>query len=152
MVEIDFKNQGPESYDSFEKTFNELAVKVFEHLSVKENYIIDVTIVDNETIHNVNNQYRHIDRPTDVISFAYHDDENEAKLVNPNFPNPLGSILISFEKASEQAEMYKHSLLREMSFLFVHGCLHLLGYDHMKKEDEKVMFTLQDEILGGRKS
>ena len=152
MVQIDFNNQGPESFDSFEEIFNGLAEKVFNYLSINDNYIIDVTIIDNNSIHQVNKTYRKIDRPTDVISFAYHDDEEEKKLVNSIFPNPLGSILISYEKAEEQAKEYGHSLLREMSFLFVHGCLHLLGYDHMTPEDEKTMFLLQDKILGGRKS
>ena len=151
MVQIDFNNQGPESYDSFEEKFNELALKVFSHLSITDNFIIDVTIVDNNTIHLVNKNYRKIDRPTDVISFAYHDDEEEKKLINSQFPNPLGSIIISYEKAEEQAQSYGHSHIREMSFLFVHGCLHLLGYDHMTPDDEKEMFKLQDEILGGRK-
>ena len=62
-------------------------------------------------------------------------------------PKFLGEIYISIDKAIEQAKLYKHSFLREISFLFVHGLLHLLGYDHMKKEDEEVMFKIQDEIL-----
>jgi len=150
MSELDFINNGPESFDSYESIFQELMERVFNHLSVSENYIIDVNIVNNEFIHNVNKEYRGVDRPTDVISFAFEDDENEKNLVG-DFPKSLGSIIISYEKAEEQAKEYGHSLLREMSFLFVHGTLHLLGYDHMKPEDEKVMFALQDEILGERK-
>ena len=101
-------------------------------------------------IHKINREYRGVDRPTDVISFAFLDDEEEKTLVGQKQIS-LGTILISYEKAEEQAKEYGHSLVREMSFLLVHGLLHLLGYDHMTKEDEKVMFKLQDEILGGRK-
>ena len=104
--------------------------------------------MDNEFIHNINRDYRHIDRPTDVISFAFLDgDENKDKIFQSNAMVVLGEIYISFDKAREQALAYGHSLDRELKFLFVHGLLHLLGYDHMTKEDEKIMFALQDEIL-----
>ena len=150
MIEIDYINQGPKTYDGFAKVFNDLAKKVYKHLSLKDNYLVDVSVVDNKFIHQINREYRGVDRPTDVISFAFLDDKEEQTLVGLDQIS-LGTILISFEKAEEQAKEYDHSLLREMSFLFVHGLLHLLGYDHMKKEDEIVMFKLQDEILGGRK-
>ena len=148
-MELDFVNQGPASYDAYEKVYRDLYEKVFSHLGLEGNYFTDVTIVDNKTIHEINRDYRGVDRPTDVISFAFLDDENEFK-PNDGSPISLGEIIISYEKAEEQAEEYGHSLFREMSFLFVHGMLHLLGYDHMKKEDEVVMFRLQDEILGER--
>ena len=148
-MELDFVNNGPASYDAFEKTFVDLMKKTFAHLKVKENYLVDVTIVNNEDIHKVNREYRGVDRPTDVISFAFMDDKNETVL-DKKIPTSLGEIIISYEKAEEQAKEYGHSINREMSFLFVHGLLHLLGYDHMKKEDEVVMFRLQDEILGER--
>lgn len=148
-MELDFVNQGPKFFDSYEKVFNDLYVKIFKHLKLEGEYIVDVTIVNNEEIHEINRDYRNVDRPTDVISFAFMDEESEKELKGG--PISLGQIIISYEKAIEQAEEYGHSLTREMSFLFTHGCLHLLGYDHMKKEDEDVMFKLQDEILGGRK-
>lgn len=146
---LDFINQGPKQFDDFEKVFNEYAVKTFEKLGLKAEYFLDVTIINNEEIHKINREYRNVDRPTDVISFAFQDEESEKELKGG--PISLGEIIISFEKAEEQAKEYGHSLLREMSFLFVHGLLHLLGYDHMEKEDEIVMFNLQDEILGGLK-
>ena len=148
-MELDFENLGPKTYDGYEEVFNSLLEKTFIHLGVKENYIIDVTIVNNEEIHKINREYRDVDRPTDVISFAFLDDKNEI-LQGENLPRSLGQIIISYEKAEAQAIEYGHSINREMSFLFVHGLLHLLGYDHMKKEDEEKMFKLQDEILGGR--
>ena len=149
-MELDFVNQGPASYDAYEKVYRELYEKVFSHLGLKGNYFTDVTIVDNERIHEINRDYRHIDRSTDVISFAFLDDKNEI-IPQDGSPISLGEIIISYQKAEEQAKEYNHSLVREMSFLFVHGMLHLLGYDHMKKEDEIIMFKLQDEILGGLK-
>ncbi|MCQ2801145.1 MAG: rRNA maturation RNase YbeY [Bacilli bacterium] len=146
---LDFVNNGPENYDSYEKVFNELYVKIFKHLNLNGDYMTDVTIVNNKEIHKINREYRNVDRPTDVISFAFLDEESEKELKGG--PISLGQIIISYEKAEEQAKEYGHSLLREMSFLFTHGMLHLLGYDHMEKEDEVVMFKLQDEILGGLK-
>ncbi len=150
MIEVDYINQGPKTYDDYEETYSDLAQKVFAHLHLNGDYLVDVNVVDNKFIHQINKEYRGVDRPTDVISFAFLDDEDEKMIVGQKQIS-LGTILISFEKAEEQAKEYGHSLNREMSFLFVHGLLHLLGYDHMTKEDEKIMFTLQDEILGGRK-
>ena len=107
-----------------------------------ENAIFNVIIVDNNKIHELNKEYRGIDRVTDVISFAledFHDIDLEIRM--------LGDIYISYEKAKEQADYYGHSYLRELSFLTIHGLLHLLGYDHIKKEDEEVMFKKQEVIL-----
>ena len=146
---IDFLNQGPKEFDSYEDVFNEYYVKIFKELNLKGEYFTDVTIVDNETIHKINREYRKIDRPTDVISFAFLDEESERNLKGG--PINLWQIIISFEKAIEQAKEYGHSLKREMAFLFVHGMLHLLGYDHMNETDEKKMFELQDKIMGGLK-
>ena len=148
-MELDFINKGPASYDAYEEIFLDLMKKVFSHLSIKDNFLVDVSIINNEEIHQVNRDYRHIDRPTDVISFAFFDDKDEK--VVAGVPTSLGQILISYEKAEEQAKEYGHSLKREMSFLFVHGLLHLLGYDHMEKKDEEIMFALQNKILGERK-
>lgn len=107
------------------------------------NGIMNVIIIDNEKIHQINKEYRGIDRPTDVISFALEDDKT---FVDTDF-RVLGDIYISIDKVYEQAEAYGHSRRRELSFLTVHGILHLLGYDHMQEDDEKIMFGKQDEIL-----
>ena len=108
-----------------------------------ENVIFNVIIVDNEEIHKINREYRNIDRPTDVISFALEDDDTFIKMDK----RILGDIYISIDKAKEQAEEYGHALLRELCFLTIHGILHLLGYDHMKKDEEEIMFGLQERIL-----
>ena len=109
-----------------------------------ENTIFNVIIVDNEYIHELNRDYRNIDRETDVITFALEDDDT---MVLPDGVRVLGDIYISIDKARSQAEEYGHSFLREICFLAVHGFYHLLGYDHMTPEDEKVMFGKQEEVL-----
>ena len=96
------------------------------------------------TIHEINREYRKIDKETDVISFASLDDES---LLNMEDTVELGDIFINVEAIREQAKDYGHSLKREFCFLVIHGILHLLGYDHLNKDDEKVMFDLQEEIL-----
>ncbi|MFB4164884.1 rRNA maturation RNase YbeY [Alteribacillus sp. JSM 102045] len=116
-----------------------------EKEQVQEGSELSVTIVDNEQIHSINQQYRGVDRPTDVISFALNEDEEIAD--NTEVPNLLGDIVISIEKAKEQAENYGHSLERELGFLAVHGLLHLLGYTHDTAEAEKEMFSRQESIL-----
>lgn len=110
-----------------------------------DNVTFNIIIVDNDQIHKINKEYRGIDRPTDVISFALEDEKD--MIINKEAGRILGDIYISLDKVKEQATLYGHSFLRELSFLAVHGFLHLQGYDHMTEEDEKVMFGLQDDIL-----
>ena len=109
-----------------------------------ENTSFNLIIVDNNYIHELNKNYRNIDRETDVITFALEDDDT---LVLPENIRVLGDIYISIDKARSQAEEYGHSFLREICFLAVHGFYHLLGYDHMTPEDEKIMFKKQEEVL-----
>lgn len=107
------------------------------------NIEFNIILVDNEYIHNLNREYRKIDRETDVITFAL-EDYNDITYENYRM---LGDIYISLDKAHSQAIEYGHSFKREICFLSVHGFLHLLGYDHMKKEDEIEMFGRQELIL-----
>lgn len=104
--------------------------------------IFNVIIVDNQYIHALNRDYRKIDRPTDVITFALEDEMDIQ-----TSPRLLGDIYISIEKAHSQAKEYGHSFEREICFLAVHGFYHLLGFDHMTKEEEEVMFRRQEEVL-----
>lgn len=117
---------------------------------------VALTFVDNEQIHELNREYRGIDRPTDVLSFALNESveeemdilyeiEDEQELDEMN--DLLGDIIISTERAKEQAEEYGHSLEREIGFLFVHGFLHLLGYDHQDEPSERVMMDKQEAVL-----
>lgn len=120
---------------------NEYVNYLFNYMNIKDS-VMSIIIVDNEKIHEINKQYRNIDRPTDVISFALEEDET----IDEPFKT-LGDIYISIDKVYEQAKEYNHSVKRELFFLVTHGFLHLLGYDHMTKEDEEEMFTLQEKIL-----
>jgi len=146
-MELDF-NSFIESLHDYQQIYESLLDKTLKHLSLDFDPYISVTIVDNDYIHKINRTYRHKDAPTDVISFAFLDDNPDREtLFHSSKMVVLGEIYISYQKAEEQAKEYGHSLDRELKFLFVHGLLHLLGYDHMKKEDEEIMFRLQDEIL-----
>ena len=109
-----------------------------------DNVEFNLIIVDNNYIHELNKTYRNIDRETDVITFAL---EDESTIIIPDEKRILGDIYISLDKAKQQAEEYGHSLLRELSFLAVHGFYHLLGYDHQTKEEEEIMFKKQEEVL-----
>lgn len=107
------------------------------------NCLFNIILVDNNYIHKLNKEYRGVDKETDVISFALEDNIDEIKL---DF-RILGDIYISIVQARKQALEYGHSFLREFAFLTIHGLLHLLGYDHMTKEEEEIMFKKQDELL-----
>jgi probable rRNA maturation factor len=107
---------------------------------------VSLTLVDDEQIHVLNRDYRSVDRPTDVISFALEEGD-EPTIIGGPAEMLLGEIVISMETALRQAAEYGHSLEREVAFLALHGMLHLLGYDHMTQEDEKRMFDKQTEIL-----
>ena len=146
-MELDFTSFN-EAFNSYQEVYTNLLIKTLKHLALDFEPLISVTIVDNDYIHEINRTYRHINRPTDVISFAFLDnDPNRDQVFHSKGMVVLGEIYISYQKAEEQALAIGHSLDRELQFLFVHGLLHLLGYDHMNEEDEKVMFRLQDEIL-----
>lgn len=140
-MEIEIFNETNEDVKKELEIVHDVLIHGLEKLKIDE-AIFNVIIVDNEYIHKLNKEYRNIDRETDVITFALEDD----KTFNPEI-RVLGDVYISIEKAHSQSIEYGHSFLRELSFLAVHGMLHLLGYDHIKKEDEEVMFKLQEEIL-----
>ncbi len=108
-----------------------------------KNVMFNVIIIDDERIHKINKEYRNIDRPTDVITFALEDN----KQIDTPEVRVLGDIYISYDKVMSQSKEYGHSKKRELCFLGVHGLLHLLGYDHMNEKDEIVMFGLQKELL-----
>lgn len=109
-----------------------------------DNVYFNVIIVDNDYIHELNRNYRNIDRETDVITFAL---EDEKDMVLPVDIRVLGDIYISIDRARSQSLDYNHSLKRELAFLVVHGFYHLLGYDHMNPDDERVMFKKQEVVL-----
>lgn len=112
-----------------------------------------ITLVDNERIAQINGEYRNIQAPTDVLSFPLLTYNEGVPDIQPGDLDPhtkrvaLGDIVISVEKAQEQADSYGHSFEREITFLAVHGMLHLLGYDHERPDEEKDMFQRQERVL-----
>ena len=110
-----------------------------------DNCEFNIIIVDNKKIHEINREYRNVDRETDVISFALEDNMD----IKYDDFRLLGDIYISIDKCYSQALEYGHSKVREICFLATHGILHLLGYDHMEASDEKEMFDLQNKLLDG---
>ncbi len=109
---------------------------------------VSVVLVDNQYIQELNSQYRGLDQPTDVLSFAMEEDATEGQEVLPeDAPELLGDIFISMERAVEQSKEYEHSLIRELNYLAIHGLLHLLGYDHQTPEDTAAMRAEEEKIL-----
>ncbi len=141
MIENDYTIVDNNLYENYEY-LNEVLDYTLSHEKVK-NAIFSIVFVGDEEIHKINKQYRQVDRITDVISFAFEDNEN----IMYNDIRMLGDIYICIPQMKRQAKDFGHSEKRELSFLAVHGLLHLLGYDHMTKEEEKNMFSLQELIL-----
>lgn len=132
-MEIEVVNNFGKIEFDIDKIIEDIRKVVFDHFNTQKNSTL--ILVNLEEIHNINLNYRHIDRPTDVISFEEFEDDY------------LGEIFVCVEKVYEQAELYNHSVEREFAFLLMHGLLHLHGYDHIEEDDEKEMFALQDELL-----
>ncbi|WP_416827267.1 rRNA maturation RNase YbeY [Ectobacillus polymachus] len=146
-MHIDFFDETNEVAESDTTMIQQLLELAAKKEKVQEAEM-SITFVTNERIQELNAQYRGKNQPTDVISFAIEDlGEGEEELVGADMPRMLGDIMISIPRTKEQAEEYGHSFKRELGFLSVHGFLHLLGYDHMTEEDEKIMFGKQKEIL-----
>lgn len=121
-------------------------------LSLKDSTEMSVTMMTNPAIRKLNQQYRDVDRATDVLSFAAEESGDETPIImDPELaaelPENLGDLFVSIDKVEEQAKFLGHSVDRELGFLVVHGFLHLNGYDHEKPADEQRMFDLQREIL-----
>jgi probable rRNA maturation factor len=136
-MKVFFTNELEEDSKKYEKIIK----KIFRH--VHDKHTMNIIFVSKDRIQQINRDYRKIDRVTDVISFALFDNDEcmyEAE-------KELGDIFICVDRAIEQAQDYGHSIEREVGFLSVHGYLHLKGYDHQTEEQEKEMFSLQEEIL-----
>ena len=142
MNEVSIYNNTSEEFP-YEDIIEKVVNKALEKEKIKK-ASCSIIIVDNDYIHKLNKEYRGINRPTDVISFALEDDKT---MVIPDEIRLLGDIYISIDKAKEQAKEYGHSLERELCFLAVHGIYHLLGYNHEKEEAAEIMFKKQEEVL-----
>ncbi len=137
-----------------EANYYKTAAKILEQEAYSQEEIekieISLYFTNNEEIHEMNKAYRGIDRPTDVLSFAMDETIDEADFIAPvagEDKHLLGDIIISTEKSDAQSEEYGHSKEREVLFLFSHGLLHLLGYDHQTPEEETVMIGKQEAAL-----
>lgn len=130
-MKVNLFNQTEHPLDYIES----LIKKIFKH--EKQRLSMQLIFVSQEEIHRLNLAYRHMDKPTDVLSFPNDDPKDRS----------LGDVFISVEQAIKQAKDYGHSLDREIGFLAVHGYLHLLGYDHHTQEEEALMIQKQEEIL-----
>lgn len=134
-MKVNFFNESNENVKEYQKLIN----RIFKGIGTDKEF--NIIFVDKEEIRRINNEYRKIDKVTDVISFALCDDLDLVQT------NELGDIFICVERAKEQALEYGHSELREFAFLAVHGYLHLCGFDHQTEEEEKEMFERQENIL-----
>jgi probable rRNA maturation factor len=147
-LEIDFIDETNEIAEKAQQLVESILQFAAKKEEIQEGTELSVTFVDNKRIQEINKEYRNKDSATDVISFALEEmGEDEVEIIGAEMPRMLGDIIISIERTKEQAEEYGHSFDRELGFLALHGFLHLLGFDHMNEEDEKVMFSKQKEIL-----
>jgi len=136
MLKINLINQYGEFSKLDKKTIHKAVKTAAKEINLIGKQIINFILINNQSIHKLNLDYRHKDYPTDVISFENDDDVYE-----------LGDVFISIDKVKEQSLAYGHSYERELAFLSVHGFLHCCGYDHLTEADEQVMFNLQEVIL-----
>ncbi|MEC5422221.1 rRNA maturation RNase YbeY [Virgibacillus sp. C22-A2] len=146
---IDFHDQTRSVPTEHIDLLQRLLIFAAEKEGISKEAEVSINFVDNDEIQELNRNYRQKDEPTDVISFALQEPvEGEIEIIGEELPLALGDIVISVDKAVEQAADYNHSYERELSFLTIHGFLHLLGYDHINKEDEEEMLKRQETILG----
>ena len=148
-VDIQFYNQTSESVETYEAMITTVVNETIKQENLTNEMLeFSFIFVDNEQIREINANYRQKDAVTDVITFAIEDEmPGEIKIQGIPMPRMLGDVFISLPRTREQAERYGHSFERELSFLAVHGCLHLLGYDHIEPEEEKIMFGKQEDVL-----
>lgn len=137
---IRYRLYGKRLPERIKKAFDAICVSANKQLNLCEEVEFDVSIVSAQNIKTINKKYRKINKVTDVISFANRDRKEI-------FVPLIGEIFICLEQAKKQAKLYKHTLEREMMFLFTHGLLHLLGFDHQTKKDKKVMFDITKKII-----
>ena len=139
--------------EEYQKLVEDVVSFASDYLHYPENRECCISFVSSERIREINRDFRNIDKVTDVISFALDDEDEDMDPIknfmasDENFVTSIGDIIISVDRAKEQAEDYGHSLERELGFLALHGFLHLNGYDHQTEEEEAEMTGLQKEIL-----
>lgn len=123
--------------EEIEKIVEKSIEAALKEIEFTDDYEVSVSFVGDEEIHELNRDYRGVDRTTDVLSFPMDDE----------FTNMLGDIVININKVIDQAKEYGHSEKREISYLTVHSCLHLMGFDHEEEEDKKEMRAVEDRVM-----
>ena len=145
MVEIDITYDIDEVEEYFEeekiKEYIEYYLKNEKENFNEKDFYVSFMLTTNEVIHQINKEYRNMDRPTDVISFAYNETENVGPV------EIVGDIIISIDKVREQAKEFGHTDKREFYYLLTHGMLHILGYDHIIEDEKKVMREKEERYL-----
>lgn len=139
MITVNFVNQYDLS-NHYLETIDDIIKQAYSYFELNQDLVINIILVDNAQIQALNLQYRHLDQPTDVLSFDNQDIDEE-----------LGDVFISIDRTKAQAKAYGHSFERELAFLTLHGFLHCMGYDHIEEDDELKMFGIQDEIIENSK-
>lgn len=149
MYEIIYKDI--EENQEYESTIKKVVEKCFEEEGLNNTKLcLTITLTNPENIREINNLYRNIDKETDVLSFPmFERDELNEKIVKNDFEHEdiLGDIVVSIDRVKEQAIEYGHSFERELSYMIVHGFYHVMGYDHIKEEDKKIMRPKEEKIL-----
>ncbi len=135
----------------YEEIISKVLDKCFEieHLP-KDKLLVSVTLTNPENIKNINNEYRKIDKSTDVLSFPMFEKDEIEKMVkeqNWEYTDILGDMVISIEQVENQAKEFGHSFERELSYMVVHSFYHLMGYDHIKEEDKEKMRPKEEYVL-----
>ena len=144
-----------EENNTYEEIIKKVVEQCFKEEKIEKSKLyISITLTNPEHIHEINKQYRNVDRATDVLSFPmFEKNDIDEKIKNNDFEHEdvLGDIVISIPKVEEQAKEYGHSFERELSYMVVHGFYHLMGYDHIKEEDKKEMRPKEEKILNDLK-
>jgi len=144
-MQIDITDQTEQLTEKHFTLLNDVLSFTAEKEGISPNVELSISIVNNDDIRELNAMYRDKDEPTDVLSFEMNLPVDD--LENAGIPLMMGDIIISLDKIKEQSDRYNHSFERELSFLVIHGFLHLMGYTHDNKEEEKIMFEKQENIL-----
>ena len=146
IVEINFLDI--EENKKYEEIINTVVKKCFEEENLQsKNLYINIILTNPENIKKINKKYRKIDKETDVLSFPMFEKE-EIPNIEGDIPDVLGDIVISIERVKEQANEYRHTFERELSYMVVHGFYHLMGYDHMIEEEKNIMRQKEENVLG----
>ena len=140
-----------EKNDEYENTISKVLDKCFEIEKLpKDKLLVSITLTNPENIKNINNQYRNINKPTDVLSFPMFEKNEIDEMINNQsfeYSDILGDMIISIEQVENQAKEYGHSFERELSYMVVHSFYHLMGYDHIQEEDKKIMRPKEEFVL-----